>query len=143
LSKAANAKVDNFSNIAEIGLIISTIHGNECLGINAGNLNRLIMTLAENPAFRRVKSHLYDQASLLALYTGDIAGSLFYVQKSINVSASINREIFKAELLLATGDVIKARETVSSIENRLQGNYRERLAYQSRLSAMKNKYGIK
>ncbi|MGH8119534.1 MAG: tetratricopeptide repeat protein [Gammaproteobacteria bacterium] len=142
LLKASRAKVDNFSNLAELGLIVATIYGNECPGINTVNLNRLIITLAENPAFRRVQSHFYDQASLLALYTGDLSGALVYVQKSINFSGGITRELFKAELLFAMGDTARARETVASIEKKMQSNYKDRLAHQARLSALKRKFGM-
>lgn len=142
LAKASRAKADNFSNLAELGLIVATIHGNECLGINTINLNRLIITLAENPAFRRVKSHYYDQASLLALYTGDLSGALLYIRKSINISGGITRELFKAELLFAMGDTVQARKTVASIEKKLQGNFKDRLAHQARLSALKKQFGM-
>lgn len=135
--KAAHASVDSFSNTAELYLIVSVIRDNGCRGINVANLDRLIVTLAENPAFNSVKSHLYDQASLLALYVGDVYRSLYYVQQSINASPSVTRKLFKAELLFAMGDIVKARDTVASVENIMQGNYRARLAYHERLSNLK------
>jgi len=135
--KAAHASVDSFSNTAELYLIVSVIRDNGCRGINIANLDRLIVILAENPRFNSVKSHLYDQASLLALYVGDVHRSLYYVQQSINVSPSVTRKLFKAELLFAMGDMVKARETIASVENIMQGNYRDRLAYHERLSNLK------
>jgi hypothetical protein len=35
------------------------------------------------------------------------------------------------------GDMVKARETIASVENIMQGNYRDRLAYHERLSNLK------
>ena len=135
--KAAHATVDSFSNLAELFLIVSVIRDHGCHGINTTDLNKLIIILAENPRFKSVKSHLYDQASLLALYTGDVHMSLYYVQQSINASNSVPRELFKAELLFAMGDMVKARDTIVSVENKLQGNNRARLAYHERLSNLK------
>ena len=135
--KAAHASVDNFSNTAELYLIVSVIRDNGCPGINTTDLNKLITILAENPRFKSVKSHLYDQASLLAFYTGDVHKSLYYVQQSINASPSITRKLFKAELLFAMGDMVKAGDTIASVEMIMQGNYRARLAYHERLSNLK------
>ena len=142
INKAHHASVDSFSILAELSLIISTINGNECRGINPDNLNNLIITLVENPNFSRKRSNLYDQASLLAFYTGNISRSLYYVQQAINASASIPRELFKAELLFATGDRSKAGDTLNFIERKMRGNYKIRLAYYRRLSELKRRYGI-
>ena len=137
--KAATAGKDSFnSNVTEVNAIVSAFGDNDCPGLDAGTLMKLLMILAANPNFGHVKSHLYDQAALLSLYTGDIYNAVRHVQQAMGVSASVPRQIFKVKLLLALGDVKTARDACSWIERRIATNYRERLAYKSELTRLQH-----
>jgi hypothetical protein len=135
---AATATRDSFnSNVSEINAIVSAYGDNDCPGIDDGKLLKLLMALADNPHFGHMKVHLYDQAALLSLYKGDIYNAVRYVQQAINLSPSVPRQIFRAKLQLALGDIKAAGDTCSWIEQRFASNLRDRLAYKRDFDGLK------
>ena len=138
LHNAAHAARDRFNVVAEIHIISIAIHAGDCPNLDAEKVQNLIAGLAANPAFQPLKVYLYEEASLLSLYSGDIYNALYHVQQAINISADLSRLLYKAELLITTGDIKEATNTFLLIDKKM-GNYKNWMAYHKSVSRLKDK----
>lgn len=137
LRKAARAGPDRFNLIMEIYNIVISSNADDCPGLDTKRLQDLILVLASNPNFRKDKSYYYDHASLLSLYEGDIYNAIYFVQQSVYASPNMTRLLYQAELLIASGNLSQAKDTIALLEKRMK-NYRNKLAYHGRLTELMN-----
>jgi len=133
-NKAKNIPYKNNNSVlAEIHLIVDVMGSDDCEAIDKNRFIELIMALAENPELYRWKADLYDELSILAYSMSEIHDALIYINKSLDISGTILRKLFKLQLLITLERYSQAEKLYNNIKSKLESDYKKGLSFSYRL----------
>lgn len=138
VNRASSTSGTEFGIMEEMAVIVNTVIGGECKGINARNLIQLLVTLAFNPAFDQHRANLHEMAARVGIYIGDGKVTYNNIQAAVRYSPTISRQILNIRILLALGKEKEATISFDNLEDTVNKSLRYRLAYNSIIGDIKN-----